>query len=160
MKASANLSDKIKNAICEFQCSGCVSGSDINCGNFRQGDGYEKEVGCTAQVPGTLLIGGGRLYLGLPIGFNRVGPRFDSREGVQTHVVIFEKFEDYNYDHLNIAVWKKVHIWSDGHEHNQEATLVRCFMPRINVGRVHVYLENCLNKIQGGIDPNIKEIED
>lgn len=122
----------IKNAIEEYQCSGCVSGCDVSC--FQKNS---NGVGCGKHVAGTMMTGGvGRFFLGLPKGFNRIG--FDDK----LRPTIFESFAlntEWQYDKFNVPVWKYVN--EQGH------TIVRGMMPRRNLTFIHIYLENCSDKI-------------
>jgi hypothetical protein len=53
---------------------------------------------------------------------------------------IFEKFEDgWGYNEFNYPAWK--HLNENGH------TIVRGLSPRINVPFIHIFLENCREKI-------------
>lgn len=116
----------------EYQCSGCVLGEYPEC--------YEQDhsgIGCKAHCAGTIASGIGRLFLGLPTGFNRVG--FNEK----TKIWIFDSYSDLEekwvYDKFNVPVWKYV----NEHKH----TLVRVFLPRINHSEIHIILEDCKDKI-------------
>lgn len=126
------MNTKIKNAIEQYQCTGCAFGSDTSC--------YEKNIlggiGCGKHSAGTMVFPGiGRVFLGMPKGFNRTG------EQSKLKPFIFEKFEGsgWEYDFYNIPVWK--HLTKDGY------TLVRGMLPRRNEPFLHVFLENCIDKI-------------
>jgi hypothetical protein len=72
---------------------------------------------------------GGKIALGFPKGFNRVG------DGVQIDI-----FTDVpNYNALNVPVWKRL-------DENGN-TLVRGLSPRINNTFLHVYQGDVLAKI-------------
>lgn len=118
----------IKNAIEEYQCSGCMNGSGISC--FKPS---ENSVGCSNHYAGT-LTSIGKIFLGMPKGFNRLG------EIKNLKPTIFKTFEEsWKYDLFNIPTWK--HVTKDGH------TLVRGLSPRINAPFIHIYLEDCSDKI-------------
>ena len=51
----------------EFFCPGCVAGSDLECGAYKEARG-----GCDGWVPGTLIMPGGNIALGFPKGFNKI----------------------------------------------------------------------------------------
>jgi len=123
------MKKNIKNAIEEYQCSGCMNGSDISC--FKP---YTVGVGCGAHYAGTIVSGIGKIFLGLPKGFNRLGNFADMKPRM------FETYSDNGYDQFNIPVWK--YLTKDGH------TLVRAVSPRINVPWIDIYLENCIDKVQ------------
>ena len=133
------LTDIVKKAIEEYQCPGCVAGSDIECGKFAQD--LEENLSCIEHTHGTMIGAPGlgiiEFFLGLPNGFNRVGPNKGMRP------LIYNKFEDCDWnldDKWNVPVWS--HVNSDNH------TLVRVFCPRNNTGFIHIYLENCLDKLK------------
>lgn len=123
------MEEQIKNAVEKYQCPGCVKGHNISC---FEGGVYG--VGCGKHVPGTTILPiVGKIFLGMPKGFNRIGE-------TETILSIFEKFEVHgDYDSFNIPVWK--HLTKDGH------TLVRGLSPRINYPFLHVFLEDCLSKV-------------
>lgn len=125
------MEEKLKNAIEKYQCSGCVSGHNITC--FSQNT--SRGIGCGKHHAGTSLFGIGNVFLGMPKGFNRLGEQTTLKPN------IFEKFEtsDWPYDVYNVPVWK--YLSEDGH------TFVRGMMPRKNEPFLHVFLENCIEKI-------------
>jgi hypothetical protein len=121
---------KIQNVIEEYQCSGCVSGSDTTCFEPNSNGG----VGCGKHCAGTMAFPAvGKFFLGMPKGFNRLG------DSSKLKPIIFENFESgWGYDKFNIPVWKYL---KDGH------TFVRGMQPRRNETFIHIFLEDCLNKI-------------
>lgn len=127
------MDEKHKKAVEEYQCSGCVNGSDITCFLINQAAG----IGCGKHHAGTFGMGTGSFFLGLPKGFNRLG------EHAKMKPAIFERFEDvqkeWEYDMWNIPVWK--YLNENGH------TLVRGLMPRRNEPFLHIILEDCRDKI-------------
>jgi hypothetical protein len=128
------LQTKIISAIQEYQCSGCGSGcgvmNDIEC--FKTN---VKGIGCGKHSAGTIGFGTGSFFLGMPKGFNRLGGF------TRLKPIIFDTFEssDWEYDKFNIPVWK--YLSKDGH------TFVKGFMPRRSEPFVHVFLENCIDKV-------------
>jgi len=120
----------------EYQCSGCIGGGDDCYRN--EGDG----IGCGAHMAGTMTMGSGKIFLGLPKGFNRLGSTEDLRPR------IFEKYSDCDWfvdiegEYLgsifNQPVWK--YLNEDGH------TLVRGMTPRINSNFLLIFLEDCMDK--------------
>lgn len=126
-----NKLEETKKAIEEYQCSGCSIGSDMKC--FSQNE--QSGVGCGSHSAGTFVSQVGKILLGMPKGFNRLG-LYESLKPI-----INNTFEgsDGEYDKFNIPVWK--HLNDDGH------TLVRGIMPRKNEPFIHIYLENCMDKI-------------
>lgn len=126
------METKFKLAIENYQCSGCAVGCDISCFEKNNKGG----VGCVKHYAGTMVSTGvGNIFLGMPKGFNRLG--------VYTKLkpTIFDTFEssDWKYNMWNIPVWK--YLSKDGH------TFVRGIMPRRNEPFIHIFLENCIDKI-------------
>ena len=123
------MDDVQKNAIETYQCPGCALGSDTSC--YIQGFALE----CRNHCPGIYVVGTGKIFLGMPKGFNRLGPN------EYTKIIIYSKLSDYRgYTKFNVPVWK--HLDKNGN------TLVRVYSPRVNETLIHVFLENCLDKIQ------------
>lgn len=125
------MEESIKKAIEEYQCPGCVCGMDIRCYKpCEDGEGVQ----CDKHACGTLMTGAGLFFLGMPKGFNRTGQLEHEQK-----VLIFEKAKDYlGFNMWNVPVWKHL----DGCN-----TIVRGLSPRINYPFIHVYLENCMDKI-------------
>lgn len=124
------MEEEIKKAIEEYQCSGCINGHDVSCFMENPNGG----VGCGGHKSGTFLSDIGNIFLGMPKGFNRLG------ENKKLQPYIFKTFEDsdWSYDKYNVPVWKYL---KDGH------TFVRGVMPRKNETFIHIYLEDCVDKI-------------
>ena len=124
------MESKHKIAIEEYQCSGCVCGNDTEC--YEQSD---NNIGCNKHCAGTTLMPGGRIFLGMPKGFNKVGPR-----GNELKIQIFDKYDDmWEMDYLNVPIWK--HLDKNGN------TIIKGLSPRIMYPFLFVILENCLDKI-------------
>jgi hypothetical protein len=130
----------IKDAIESYQCPGCSFGSDIKCDKFKQ---YSQGIGCGEHQAGTTITMEGKIFLGMPKGFCRTGVTLGDK--VYSKIIIFKKFEDYwntktqGYDKWNIPIWK--------HLDKNSNTLVRFISPRLNQTHIHVFLENCIDKI-------------
>jgi len=125
------MEQKIKNAVEEYQCSGCISGSDISCFKKNETGG----IGCGEHFSGTRILGIGKILLGMPKGFNRLGKEEDLKPN------IYATYEDcdWQFNIWNVPVWK--HLDKNGN------TLVRGVMPRRNQTFIHIFLENCIDKI-------------
>lgn len=123
------MTQSIKDAIEHFQCPGCMNGGDIKC--FKP---YIEGVGCGYHYAGTIVSSIGKIFLGLPKGFNRLGEYKDMKPR------IYEKFIDSQYDKFNIPVWKYRDVTG--------ATIVRGISPRINWPFIDIFLEDCMDKIK------------
>lgn len=123
----------VKTVVEKYQCCGCINCDEMSC--FTKNTKILKE--CSAHVAGTYVIPHGKIYLGLPKGFNRFGVQ----ENYDLN--IFENFEDYTkywgdptlYD---FPAWKHF----DG-----EATLIKVFSPRINRFSLAIVLGDCISEI-------------
>lgn len=120
---------EVKEAVEEYQCSGCVSGPYEKCFEKR-----DNGVGCKKHCPGTMAMGAGTLFLGMPKGFNRLGPI----KSEHCPLIIYEDYTGF-CDKLNIPTWKYLD------EHGN--TLVRGLSPRVNMPFLHVYLKDVRDKI-------------
>lgn len=123
------MDNKQKEAIETYQCPGCVCGHNIKC--FE-----ESTIGveCGKHCAGTISSSIGAIFLGMPRGFCRLGKNED------TKIIIYKTFADYRgYDKWNVPTWK--HLDEYGH------TLVRWMSPRLNYTGIHIFLEDCREKI-------------
>ncbi len=116
----------------EFQCSGCGVGSDTKCGSYKLDESYGAK--CSSHVPGTNLLGKGRIALGLPKGFNRYG--LYGKQGAALHEAVDGHMtirlwpdEGPPYDKFNVPVWR---MYRDG------MTFLRVMSPRTNASFVDV----------------------
>lgn len=125
------MEDKFKFAVKEYQCSGCAVGYNISCFKPNENGG----LGCGRHCAGTIISTIGAIFLGMPNGFNRLGAHTKLKPN------IYDTFEssEWKYDKWNVPVWK--YLSKDGH------TFVRGIMPRINEPFIHIFLENCIDKI-------------
>lgn len=126
------MDEKVKLAVETYLCPGCVKGCDLSC--------YDKskfgDESCKNHCPGTYILGIGRIYLGMPKGFNRIQD--------DTILQIFKTFDDVikvygKYDKYNVPVWKTVTP--------EGFTIVRVMQPRLDRSAVHIILENCSDRI-------------
>lgn len=115
----------------EFQCPGCVAGSDTKCGSFKLEE-FNNQFHCSKHVPGTTMAGVGKILLGLPKGFNRT-----TREQ-GTCVRLCDKPDASHWNNLNVAVWA---MEMDGY------LFVRTYSPRVDVTWIDV--------IKGGTMANV-----
>ena len=127
------MEQKIKEAIEEYQCSGCVAGSDITC--YNKGHWGS---GCSSHVAGTSVSNIGKIFLGMPIGFNRLGP--DNDLTIQIYNDFEEQDENWGYDKFNVPVWK--------FKDDLGNTLIRGLSPRRNQAFIHIILEDCIDNIR------------
>lgn len=112
-----------------YQCPGCVSLPEDDC--FEKS---EDSLSCINHVPGTIYASFGKIFLGVPKGFNRLGPYREMK------MVIFRSFTDgFGYGKFNIPVWK--------YKNEKGHTLVRGLSPRLNTPFLHIFLEDCISKI-------------
>ena len=88
----------------KFQCPGCTLGHNTRCGSYfglqLMNKGPNASFRCEAHRPGTFAMPGGRVYLGLPRGFSKVGPSPDS-----TELWLLPEGTRPKFDDLNIPVW-------------------------------------------------------
>ncbi len=112
----------------EFQCPGCSCGTypDEGCEAYKLEE--ENDIGsknffrCGGWHPGTFIGGIGRICLGLPKGFTRVGAV--DLEIMKHYFRMYEKPEDMpEYNRFNVPVWA---MERDGY------LFVRCVCPRSN----------------------------
>lgn len=120
------MEERVKNAVKDLQCVGCMSGENMSC--FGKAD---YGVGCGNHLSGTYLMPHGKIFLGVPKGFNRLG------EFTSMKPEIFEAYKEH-YNMFNIPVWK---LYKDGY------TFVRGIMPRLNQPFLHIFLEDCREKV-------------
>ena len=115
-------------AVEQYQCPGCICGSDIEC--YQKGN----NLGCNKHVTGTIMPAIGKIFLGLPIGFSRIGPVEKMK------ICIFKRLSDgWGYDKFNVPAWK--------HKDKYGNVLVRGISPRINFPFLHIFLEDCMKDI-------------
>lgn len=128
-EATVCVNALVGSAIEEYQCPGCVCGSDTEC--YEKGDNLE----CKKHVAGTMAMPHiGKFLLGMPTGFCRTGNIEEFK------VYIFENLsKGWGFDKFNVPVWK--HLDKNGN------TLVRGISPRINAPFLHVVLGDCMDDI-------------
>lgn len=132
----------------EFQCPGCSCGIDPEtCKRFdlaSESWGFHSNSGfhyCKNWLPSTFFGGIGRVALGLPKGFCRIGVL--DFEKVTCYVRLHESPKDIRYNKLNVAVWAMV---QDGY------LFVRVFSPRINTTYVDIIKDGSLDLVPNAIN--------
>lgn len=116
----------------QYQCPGCVCGSDTECGKYEFDEGNNN---CKGHCIGTMVSGGvGKILLGFPKGFSRIG--FDTN----IKPWFYKNVNDFQYDKFNIPVWK--HKTKEGH------ILVKGLMPRLNQTFLQVFSSGDIDKIK------------
>lgn len=128
----------IASAIKEYQCSGCSCGSSPSDSCFKKST--IAGSGCGAHSPGTMFFGDcmNTIFLGMPTGFNRVGP-MDSKSLPLLVFATPDESATFPYDKFNVPVWK--HRTKEGH------TLVRGLTPRRNCPFIHVHLHDYMGDL-------------
>ena len=90
--------------VSEFQCPGCSAGGGIDSGCFKQSD----NLSCANHCAGTYMGGIGCVNLGLPKGFNRLGPV--NKDIQRSNIRLFTELPEYNV--FNMPLWA---LEEDGH---------------------------------------------
>ena len=122
----------MKEMIEEYQCPGCVCGSDIECGKYKLDEGSNN---CAGHCIGTTISGGiGKILLGFSKGFNRVG--FDTN----LKPWFYKDVQDFSYDKFNIPVRK--------YKNEKGHILVKGLMPRLNQTFLQVFKSGDIDKIK------------
>jgi hypothetical protein len=116
----------IKEAVETYQCPGCTSSCP-----FTKDKKADDGEGCGHHHAGT-MSSFGRFFLGMPKGFNRIGPQ------EQLTPEIYTTFR--TYDKFNIPAWK--------HMDEHSNTLVRGVMPRRNQTFLHIFIGDVRDKIE------------
>ncbi len=120
---------KLKKAIERYQCSGCISGHNTKC--FEPN---ETGLGCGKHFSGTMVSNIGKIFLGLPKGFNRLGEYKDMQP------YIFNNLSDWGeYNKFNVPVWKHLDEYGN--------TIVRGLKPRLNTPFIHIILGDARESI-------------
>lgn len=129
----------MKKYIKEYQCRGCVNGPyELGC--FKKTEFSES---CDNHVIGTTILQYGKILLGMPKGFNIVGPIDLSSFEYKPH--IFKNHEDFiksfnKPNFLNIPVW----AWKNEENH----TFIKLLSPRTNIINLVVILEDCIDQFK------------
>lgn len=125
------MNEKVREAVENYQCTGCVNTP------FKCYDQSNFGKSCDRHVIGTRKPNIGKILLGMPKGFTHVGQN-------NIEIEIFSSFEEFSktwkYDFLNFPVWK--YLGQDGN------TLVKGTKPRVNINFIHIFIGNCMDKIE------------
>lgn len=115
--------------VSSYQCSGCIHGSSTEDGCYKKRS--EKDISCRSHIPATITSMQGKILLGMPKGFNQLGP------WTEMPLNIFATKEDFEsswgYNKLNLPVWKYKN--KEGH------VFIRGMCPRRNMPFLHVVLD-------------------
>lgn len=114
------MEEKIKNAVKEYQCPGCVCDcTDLSL--YINGSVFE--YACKKHVSGTTLSNIGKIFLGLPKGFCRLG--FQEKMSIHIFKDMIEHDKSWAFDRpFNIPVWK--------YKNEFNHILIKGFQPRLN----------------------------
>jgi hypothetical protein len=128
------MNDIQKYMITEFQCAGCVNGSSPDDGCFIK---EEVSLSCDNHIArNNVLPIIGTINLGLPIGFNRLGPIDTSKQ--KNNIRLYDSMPKDHWDKFNIPVWA---MEKDGY------LFVRTYLPRTNVTWVDVIKDGKINEV-------------
>ena len=130
----------MKEMVEQFQCPGCVSGSDTTCGKFNYSVVDRR---CTSHILGTSININNSIALGLPKGFNKPGWGQEGKSYNKIMIRLYENGQLPEWDHLNVPVWA---LEKDGF------LFVRTYAPRINQGWVDVIENGTLGLCSNAID--------
>jgi hypothetical protein len=122
------MNKKIKSIIKEYQCAGCVNGCGME--SFEATE-IKNDIACGKHCAGTMVSNAGRIFMGLPIGFNRLDDTHNLK------ITIFktqsDQIEAWKYDKFNVPIWK--YKGENGH------TFVKGLMPRLTRPFIHIILD-------------------
>lgn len=123
----------MKKQVDNYQCSGCIKGSSTSDGCYKQRS--PNDLSCSSHLSGTLTSTQGKILLGMPKGFNQLGPWGEMPMNIFANKEAFEK-EWGSYNKLNLPVWK--------YKNSQGHVFVRGMSPRRNCPFLHVFLEDSI----------------
>jgi hypothetical protein len=119
----------MNNYVKEYQCPGCGIESH-NC--FSQS---EADLSCKKHCPGIFMIEAGIILLGMPKGFNRLGPV------KKANLSMFNTYDDFMKKYANIKTKYCVPVWK--YINKNKHTFLRLFNPRTNITEIIIILEDC-----------------
>lgn len=126
-----------KTMVEEFQCPGCATGVNTEGGCYNYED--DSDFACKQHAAGTMMPGIGLVNLGLPKGFNYLGPIDTSKQS--NNIRLFDGTLP-RYNECNVPVWA---MEKDGY------LIVRCYMPRINYTCVDVIRNGKLSQLPSSV---------
>tara|TARA_Y100000310_G_scaffold56232_1_gene51651 strand:+ start:51068 stop:51547 length:480 start_codon:yes stop_codon:yes gene_type:complete len=133
----------------KFQCPGCTCGCGVEeCDNFKFDTVQPDWFKCKGHSAGTMLMPGGKIALGLPKGFNKVGALTNSMmdDDHTTNIRLHENIETAESiwdDQLNLPIWA---MEEDGY------LFVRTYQPRINMGWIDIVKGGTMALVPSAID--------
>ena len=145
-QAQLEVPTNVQEMISEFQCPGCTCGTSpcTECESYKP-QGGESWV-CAGHSAGTMILGIGKIFLGMPKGFDHVGPNEQIGQRYQM-IRLWQAGTSPAWDYLNVPVWARE---KDGY------LFVRTYCPRLNRSFVDV--------IEGGelelLPPETSNVED
>lgn len=132
----------------EIQCPGCIQGCDpATCKKLdlrEYADDWGTLFRCDSHRPATFVSGIGRIMLGLPRGFCRMGAQWEAFLGLSDRppgagfIRLWEKDKAPAFDVFNVPVWA---LEKDGYLY------IRTYMPRVNWTVVDVIEDGSCKKI-------------
>ncbi len=133
----------------KFQCPGCVNGPNPQkCPAFKLDT--ECGVNCAAHHPGTMVFPGGKVALGLPVGFNKYrdhtspASQKQSGDGAVMYIRLWPKGKGvFEWNKFNVPVWA---MEEDG------CLFVRTVSPRVNGSAVDVLEGETLALVPSALD--------
>ncbi len=128
----------------EYQCPGCVCGPEEGC--FKEMNC--KSISCEKHVAGTMATDIGKFFLGMPKGFNRIGNQKELP--INIYKTQADQKAQFSYNNFNVPVWK--------HKNKEGHIFIRGYMPRINMGFIHIILDGDFESIDAH-EINIDEID-
>lgn len=150
MNTAEQIDVELFKMIKEFQCSGCTCGSSPEDGCFELSVCDKFGARCKKHSAGTFMSYVGRIYLGLPKGFNRAG--LNQADSQRVNAIRLHHNSKPEFDHLNVPVWA---MEKDGY------LFVRTYCPRINMTYIDVIKGGKLSDVPQAIDVSkfVEEID-
>jgi len=131
-------SEKIE-MIKKFQCPGC----SLDCSNIEIKESGKEMFRCESHSAGTILGGVGKIYLGMPKGFDKVGAIKNNLDEETTTNIRFHSEKDYSFfDKFNLPICARE---VDGY------LFIRTFCWRINRSYIDVIKGGNLSFLPSGV---------